>query len=53
MFEDPIWEVATAPLEQGRAPEHGIPEKARQLLADGWEPFAVSEACMWFRLKST
>ena len=51
MPEDCVWEVATAALEQVRpSAERAVPEEAKRLLADGWEPFAVSEACIWFRL---
>lgn len=53
MPDDLVWEVDTAPLEQQDASRsHELPEKAKRLLADGWEPFAVSEARLWFRLKS-
>ncbi len=54
MIEEPIWEVDTAALEHDRSlTERVISDKAKRLLAAGWEPFAVSETCMWFRLKST
>ena len=53
MPDDPVWEIDTAPLEQeGFCGRRELPEKAKRLLADGWEPFAVSEARLWFRLKS-
>ena len=47
MPKGPVWEVDTAALEpDSHSAEQALSEKARRLLTEGWEPFAVSQACM-------